>query len=73
MALYQYFEKAPSTSGLPNPNNPLSNRMLSEAILAANREVSGLALQESTVQGSKIKTTWGPYASFSTDEKVQIA
>ena len=57
MALYKYFEKAPSTSGLPNPNGPLLDRMPSEAILAANREQSGLALQESTVQGSKTKLT----------------
>ena len=73
MALYKYFEKAPSTSGLPNPNSPLLDRMPSEVILAANCEVLGLALQESTVQDSKTKTTWGPYASFSTDGKVRIA
>ena len=47
-----YLEKAPSTSRLPNPNGPLSDRMPSEAISAANHEVSSLALQESTVQGS---------------------
>ena len=71
MALYKYFQKAPSA--LPNPNGPLLDRMPSEVISSANREVLGFVLLDSTVQSSKTKTTRGPYTSFSTDEKVRIA
>ena len=69
--LYKYFQKAPSA--LPNQNGPLSDCMPSEPISSSNHDVSGLILQDRTIQSSRTKTIQGLYTNFSTDDKVWIA
>ena len=64
-------DKAPSA--LPNPNGPLSNHMQSETISSTNREVSGLVHQDTGQNRKSVKTTRGPYATFTADEKAVIA
>ena len=73
MAMYRYFNKAPSW--LQNPNGPILNRtcMLSEAISAANCKVLGWIYQDTGQIGKTINAAWGPYATFTADEKVVIA
>ena len=65
--------RRPCDTALPNTNGPLSNRMPSEAISSANREVLGLVHKGTGENRQTINTTRGPYATFTAAEKVVIA
>ena len=72
MALLKYFKKA---TVLPNPEGPLSDRMPSAAISAANKEVKELVVSECDASGSNLPTRkpQGQYLSYMDEEKVRVA
>lgn len=74
MALLRYFKKKDDLQ-LPNPNGPLSSRMPSVAIAAANREVKELVSCASDAENAADtqKTSRGQYLSYTDKERARIA
>ena len=73
MALYKYFSRANSSS-LPDPSGPLSAKMPSSSISAANKMVQPIL--DRLKDGATSTTTrkkHGHYKHFSAEEKARIA
>ena len=67
MALLKYFKKA---TVQPNPEGPLSDRMPSAAISAANKEVKELVVSECDASGSNLPTR-KPRGQYRTKRKLE--
>jgi len=72
MALLQYFKLKKERQHLPNPNGPLSVKVPSSGIAAANLHVSKLLDKTNTSVSSGEAGTRGPCAVFTPAQKYEI-